>query len=580
MNLFQQIKEELLKCIFVLSSNGKLSEKAKKVDFSVEIPKEKSFGEMSSNLALVLGKFEGQNPRLVAEILAEEIRKSDKIINVEIAGPGFLNFEINNSLWFEVIISCLEEGSKFGAINSGDGKKANVEYVSANPTGPLHVGHMRGAVIGDVLANILEFIGYEVTREYYINDGGAQIKSLAHSVYLRYLECHGEEVSFSEGLYPGDYLKAVGKKVKEEYGSSLIGSSHQEWLEPISQIAVQEMLKIIKDDLKALGIRMDNFFSEKSLYDKGIIEETLSFLESKNLVYKGVLPPPKGKPKENWEEREQLLFKSTDFGDDVDRALRKADGEWTYFAPDLSYHFDKLSRGYDIIIDIFGADHAGYVKRMKSAVTALSDGKILLEVKLCQLVKLFKNGIPYKMSKREGNFVLLSDVVDEVGSEIARFVMLMRKNDAPLDFDFDKALEQSKDNPVFYVQYAHARANSILLKAKEVGLGVDLNNFTLEKFSDLSKKEEKNLFMRIAMWPRIIEMSAYNREPHRIAFYLYDLAACFHALQHMGKVNPEFRFINKENLDISQARLCLVRATQIVLSIGLLLLGVKPAKRM
>ena len=580
MNLFQQIKEELLKCIFALSSNGKLSEKAKKVDFSVEIPKEKSFGEMSSNLALVLGKFEGQNPRLVAEILAEEIRKSDKIINVEIAGPGFLNFEINNSLWFEVIISCLEDGSKFGAINLGKGKKANVEYVSANPTGPLHVGHMRGAVIGDVLANILEFIGYEVTREYYINDGGAQIKSLAHSVYLRYLECHGEEVSFSEGLYPGDYLKAVGKKVKEEYGSSLIGSSHQEWLEPISQIAVQEMLKIIKDDLKALGIRMDNFFSEKSLYDKGIIEETLSFLESKNLVYKGVLPPPKGKPKENWEEREQLLFKSTDFGDDVDRALRKADGEWTYFAPDLSYHFDKLSRGYDIIIDIFGADHAGYVKRMKSAVTALSDGKILLEVKLCQLVKLFKNGIPYKMSKREGNFVLLSDVVDEVGSEIARFVMLMRKNDAPLDFDFDKALEQSKDNPVFYVQYAHARANSILLKAKEVGLGGDLNNITLEKFSDLSKKEEKNLFMMIAMWPRIIEMSASNREPHRIAFYLYDLAACFHALQHMGKVNPEFRFINKENLDISQARLCLVRATQIVLSIGLLLLGVKPAKRM
>ena len=580
MNLFQQIKEELLKCIFALSSNGKLSEKVKKVDFSVEIPKEKSFGEMSSNLALVLGKFEGQNPRLVAEILAEEIRKSDKIINVEIAGPGFLNFEINNSLWFEVIISCLEEGSKFGAINAGEGKKANIEYVSANPTGPLHVGHMRGAVIGDVLANILEFIGYEVTREYYINDGGAQIKSLAHSVYLRYLESHGEEVSFSEGLYPGDYLKAVGKKVKEEYGSSLLGSSHQEWLEPISQIAVQEMLKIIKDDLKALGIRMDNFFSEKSLYDKGIIEETLSFLESKNLVYKGVLPPPKGKPKENWEEREQLLFKSTDFGDDVDRALRKADGEWTYFAPDLSYHFDKLSRGYDIIIDIFGADHAGYVKRMKSAVTALSDGKILLEVKLCQLVKLFKNGIPYKMSKREGNFVLLSDVVDEVGSEIARFVMLMRKNDAPLDFDFDKALEQSKDNPVFYVQYAHARANSILLKAKEAGLGGNLSNITLEKFSDLSKKEEKNLFMMIAMWPRIIEMSASNREPHRIAFYLYDLAACFHALQHMGKVNPEFRFINTENLDISQARLCLVRATQIVLSVGLLLLGIKPAKRM
>ena len=580
MNLFQQIKEELLKCIFVLSSNGKLSEKAKKVDFSVEIPKEKSFGEMSSNLALVLGKFEGRNPRLVAEVLAEEIIKSDKIINVEIAGPGFLNFEIDSSLWFEVIISCLEEGSKFGSINLGKGKKANVEYVSANPTGPLHVGHMRGAVIGDVLANILEFIGYEVTREYYINDGGSQIKSLAHSVYLRYLECHGKEISFSEGLYPGDYLKAVGKKVKEEYGSSLIGSSHEEWLEPISQIAVQEMLKIIKDDLKALGIRMDNFFSEKSLYDKGIIEETLSFLESKNLVYKGVLPPPKGKPKENWEEREQLLFKSTDFGDDVDRALRKADGEWTYFAPDLSYHFDKLSRGYDIIIDIFGADHAGYVKRMKSAVTAMSDGKILLEVKLCQLVKLFKNGIPYKMSKREGNFVLLRDVVDEVGSEIARFVMLMRKNDAPLDFDFDKALEQSKDNPVFYVQYAHARANSILLKAKEVGLGGDLNNITLEKFSDLSKKEEKNLFMMIAMWPRIIEMSASNREPHRIAFYLYDLAACFHALQHMGKVNPEFRFINKENLDISQARLCLVRATQIVLSIGLLLLGIKPAKRM
>ncbi len=580
MNVIQNIKDELTSCIAKLQLHGKISKDVADLDFSVEVPKERSFGELSTNLALVVAKVEGQSPRTIAGILAQELRENDKIIKVEIAGPGFLNFVINSNLWFEVINTCLELGESFGALGFGEGRKANVEYVSANPTGPLHVGHMRGAIIGDVLANLLQFIGYNVTREYYINDGGAQIESLAHSVYLRYLECHGQQVKFTCDLYPGEYLKRVGELVKEKYGDSLIDTPNTVWLDPITKISVDEMLQLIKDDLRAIGIKMDNFFSEKSLYRNNTIENTLKHLESKRLIYKGTLPPPKGKVQENWEEREQLLFRSTNYGDDVDRALKKADGEWTYFAPDVAYHFDKISRGYQVIIDVFGADHAGYVKRMKSAVSALSDGLITLEVKLCQLVKLFKNGVPYKMSKRAGNFVLLKDVVNEVGPEIARFVMLMRKNDAPLDFDFNKSLEQSKDNPVYYVQYAHARTNSILIRAREEGLGNNFDHISSKQFSALSKREEKDLIKMIAMWPRTIEVSAKKREPHRVAFYLYELASCFHSLQHIGKVNSEFRFINLDEPDISRARLSLVRATQNVLSIGLGILGIEPAERM
>ena len=580
MNVFEKIKNEILKCIHALCLDKKLTSEASNIDFSVEIPKEKAFGELSTNVALLLGKIEEKNPRQIAEILKEELKNNSMISRVEIAGPGFLNFIINNSLWFEVIVACIKNGSQYGSTDFGKGRSAIVEYVSANPTGPLHVGHMRGAIIGDVVSNLLQFVGYRVTREYYINDGGSQIVSLAKSVYLRYLEAHGRKVDFGEDLYPGEYLKAVGNKLKQNFGNSLMDLSFKEWFGPVSSIAVEEMLNLIKDDLAAIGIKMDSYFSEKSLYSDGIIEKSLNFLQSNDLVYEGVLPPPKGRAQSNWEQRKQLLFKSTQFGDDVDRALKKGDGEWTYFAPDVAYHFDKLARGYHIIIDILGADHAGYVKRMQAAVAALSKGASDLEVKLCQLVRLYKNGVPYKMSKRAGNFVLLRDVVNEVGADIARFVMLMRKNDAPLDFDFDKALDQSKDNPVFYVQYAHARATSILTKAEQNDMVESHVNINLEQFNLLSETEERDLIKIIAMWPKVVELAAKNREPHRISFYLYDLAASFHALQHKGKINPKSRFIIKTEPDVSAARLSLVNAAKIVLSTGLTIVGVVPKDKM
>ncbi len=580
MNVFEKIKSEILNCILKLCSDKKLVSEAFYVDFSVEVPREKAFGELSTNVALLLGKIEKRNPRKIAEILKDELKHNEMISRVEIAGPGFLNFIIDSSLWFEVIISCLRNGLQYGSIDAGKGESAIVEYVSANPTGPLHVGHMRGAIIGDVVANLLQFVGYRVTREYYVNDGGSQIVALTKSVYLRYLEAHGQKVHLGKDLYPGDYLKVVGDKLKQKFGTSLVDLSFGEWFDPVSSIAVEEMLNLIKDDLVAIGIRMDNFFSEKSLYSDGTIEKSLKFLKSNDLIYEGILPPPKGRTQSNWEQREQLLFKSTQFGDDVDRALKKANGEWTYFAPDVAYHFDKLTRGYHVIVNIFGADHAGYVKRMQAAVSALSNGSSNLEIKLCQLVKLYKNGKPFKMSKRAGTFVLLRDVVSEVGADIARFVMLMRKNDAPLDFDFDKALEESKDNPVFYVQYAHARATSVLLKAEQEGMGEGYRNISLKQFKLLSLAEERDLIMMIAMWPKVVDLASKNREPHRIAFYLYDLAACFHAVQHKGKVNPQLRFVIKEKPDISVARLSLVKATKLVLSIGLSIVGVMPKDQM
>ncbi len=580
MNIYQIIKDELLDTLKLLCSKGILSHKSLHIDFSVEAPKEQALGEVSTNIALVLSKTEKKSPRDLAEILVRELSDNGKIERIEIAGPGFINFIINNILWFEIMASCLEKGPNFASVNLGKGEKVNIEFVSANPTGPLHVGHMRGAIIGDVLANLLEFVGFSVTREYYINDAGSQIDYLTRSVYLRYLESNGEKVKFTEDLYPGDYLKNVGELIKIKYGNSLVGSCEKDYFEKVRPLAVAEMLKLIKDDLRSINIKMDNYFSEKSLYENRTIEKTLEFLANAGLVYHGTLPPPKGKMKEEWEEREQLLFKSTKFGDDVDRAFKKADGNWTYFAPDVSYHFDKICRGYKILIDVFGADHAGYVKRMKAAVSALSNETLNLEVKICQLVKIFKDGMPYKMSKRAGNFILLKDVINEVGADIARFVMLTRKNDAPLDFDFDKALEQSKDNPVFYVQYAHARASSILAKA-ETELDLEgSEKFSLKHFNLLLLMEERSLVRLIALWPKIVEAAAVKREPHRIAFYLNDLASCFHTLQHKGKINPEFRFIRVGQSDLSFARLSLVRATKSIISKGLLLLGINPVHRM
>jgi len=462
----------------------------------------------------------------------------------------------------------------------GQDLKVNVEYVSANPTGPLHVGHTRGAVFGDALASLLDFAGYDVTREYYINDGGGQVDVLARSVYLRYLEAHGQEVAFPDGTYPGDYLVATGEALKAKVGEAYVDQPESVWLQEVRTFSTDAMMDLIRADLKALGITMDVFYSEKSLYGTGRIEAAISELDSKGLIYEGVLEPPKGKKPEDWEPRQQTLFKSTEHGDDVDRPVKKSDGAWTYFAPDIAYHYDKVERGFDMLIDVFGADHGGYVKRMKAAVSALSDGRVPLDIKLTQLVKLYKDGSEFKMSKRAGTFVTLRDVVDQVGSDVTRFVMLTRKNDAPLDFDFAKVLEQSKDNPVFYVQYANARICSTLRKAASEGIATDDVTLGGADLTLVADDAQLAVAKKLAEWPRLVEIAARTHEPHRVAFYLYDLASDLHGLYHLGKSNDNLRFVNTRSQSATHANLALARAVSIVISAGLGILGVKPAQEM
>ncbi|MEL7153036.1 MAG: arginine--tRNA ligase, partial [Pseudomonadota bacterium] len=473
----------------------------------------------------------------------------------------------------------IEQGKDFGRA-ARSGKKVNVEYVSANPTGPLHVGHTRGAVFGDALAGLLDFAGWDVTREYYINDGGAQVDVVARSAYLRYREACGETIEIAEGLYPGDYLIPVGQAIKEKYGDALLNKPESEWLVELRDFATDAMLDIIKADLAALGVHMDRYFSEKSLYrleaNHGPIDDALLELAAKDLIYVGTLEPPKGMKPEDWEPRPQTLFRSTAHGDDVDRPIKKADGSWTYFAPDIAYHKDKVDRGFDLLIDILGADHGGYVKRMKAAVSALSDGKVPLEIKLCQLVRLFKDGAEYKMSKRSGNFVTLRDVLDEVGPDVARFTMLTRKNDAPLDFDFAKAMEQVKDNPVFYVQYAHARTHSAFKRADAEGVTHDVSGADLSLLTD---EGELDLIRRVAEWPRLVESAAQHQEPHRITFYLYELAQAFHSQWNRG-VDADMRFVQLDNPAMTSARLAMCMSVRVVISAGLGILGVSPMDEM
>ncbi|HKK97132.1 MAG TPA: arginine--tRNA ligase, partial [Marivita sp.] len=470
MNLFSDIRTLVTDSLAGMVADGALPKELSFDNVTVEPPRDPLHGDMATNAAMVLAKPAGQKPRDIAEALAAKLAADPRITSAEVAGPGFLNLRLDVSVWQSLPAAILKDGTAYGKSQMGQGKKVNVEYVSANPTGPLHVGHTRGAVFGDALASLLDYAGYDVTREYYINDGGAQVDVLARSVYLRYLEAHGQDVAFEDGTYPGEYLKDVGKALKAKVGDAYIGKDEHVWLAEVREFATDAMMTLIRDDLAQLGVKMDKFFSEKSLYGTGLIEAAIKDLDDKGLIYIGVLEPPKGKKPEDWEPREQTLFKSTEHGDDVDRPIQKSDGAWTYFAPDIAYHYDKVQRGYDLLIDVFGADHGGYVKRMKAAVSALSDGKTPLDIKLTQLVKLYKNGEPFKMSKRAGTFVTLADVVEQVGPDVTRFVMLTRKNDAPLDFDFDKVTEQSKDNPVFYVQYANARVHSVLRKATEVGI--------------------------------------------------------------------------------------------------------------
>lgn len=579
MNLFADIRALVLSDLAAMTQAGVLPEGLTTDNVTVEPPRDAAHGDMATNAAMVLAKPAGMKPRDIAEALAARLVDDPRIISAEVAGPGFLNLRLAPVVWQGVVGAALAAGMGYGRSDMGRGKKVNVEYVSANPTGPLHVGHTRGAVFGDALASLLDFAGHDVTREYYINDGGAQVDVLARSVYLRYLEAHGQEVAFPDGTYPGDYLIETGEALKAKVGDAYVGQGEDVWLEDVRNFATDAMMKLIEDDLASLGVKMDRFFSEKSLYDTGLIEAALDDLRSKGLIYEGVLEPPKGKKPDDWEPRKQTLFKSTDHGDDVDRPVMKSDGSWTYFAPDIAYHYDKVQRGYDALIDIFGADHGGYVKRMKAAVSALSGGTVPLDIKLTQLVKLFKNGEPFKMSKRAGTFVTLRDVVDQVGPGVTRFHMLTRKNDASLDFDFDKVLEQSRDNPVFYVQYAFARVNSVLTKAAQAGVAVDDATLAAADLSLLDHEAELALAAKLAEWPRLVETAARTNEPHRVAFYLYDLAGAFHGLWNRGNDTPSLRFL-QDDPATSQAKIALARACAVVIAAGLGILGVEPAKEL
>ena len=580
MNLFTHVREILIDILHDLSTQGILPADTDFSQITVEPPKDSRHGDMATNAAMVLSKSVETKPRELAKIISESLSQNEIVLSVDIAGPGFINISLSEACWHSLLSCVLLNGINFGRSNIGYSKKVNVEFVSANPTGPLHVGHTRGAVFGDALASLLSYSGYEVTREYYINDGGAQVDVLARSVFLRYQEAFGKEVVFEDGTYPGDYLIPIALKLKDKVGDAYLQKSEDKWLPEFRDYAVQAMMELIKSDLDLLGIEMDTYFSEKSLYDSGQIEAALDRLKNNGLIYKGILEPPKGKKTEDWEPREQTLFKSTLHGDDVDRPVLKSDGTWTYFAPDIAYHFDKITRGFDLLIDIFGADHGGYVKRMKAAVSALSNGEVPLDIKLCQLVKLYQNGEPFKMSKRAGNFVMLRDLVEQVGPDVTRFVMLTRKNDAALDFDFQKVLEQSRENPVFYVQYAHARIKSVIRKAEELDIDISDRDLSETNLTGLTHSSELSLIKKIAEWPRLVEVAARLYEPHRIAFYLFDLSSQLHAHWSKGSDNPDLRFLHNDNLVKTQSKIALARAVSIVISSGLAILGVKPAEKM
>lgn len=580
MNLFADIRAVVLDSLESLVAEGRLPAGLNTGPVTVEPPRDPAHGDMATNAAMVLAKPAGMKPREIADALAEKLMQDPRISAAEVAGPGFLNLRLDVALWQGAVKAALGDIAGFGRSTLGQGRKVNIEFVSANPTGPMHVGHTRGAVFGDALASLLDFAGYDVTREYYINDGGAQVDVLARSVYERYREANGLEPGISEGLYPGDYLIPVGEALKAQYGDIYLDKPESEWLALFREFATEAMMAMIREDLALIGVKMDVYASEKALYGTGKIEAALKRLDEAGLIYRGVLEPPKGKLPEDWEEREQTLFKSTDYGDDVDRPVKKSDGSWTYFAPDIAYHWDKIERGYDQLIDIFGADHGGYVKRMKAAVAALTGGKVSLDVKLIQLVKLFKDGEPFKMSKRAGTFVTLRDVVEQAGSDVTRFVMLTRKNDAALDFDFARVLEQSKDNPVWYVQYANARIHSVLARAASQGIAIDDASLAAADLAAASHPAEIDVMRKLAEWPRLVEIAARANEPHRVAFYLYDLAAEFHGLWNRGHEDAGLRFVQDGDDATTQAKLALIRAVGVVISGGLSILGVTPAREM
>jgi arginyl-tRNA synthetase len=583
MNLFSYFRSEVKTYLEEMAAAGALPSGLDLGRFVVEPPREAAHGDLSTNAAMVLAKPAGTNPRALAEALATKLRGHADVTEATVAGPGFINFCLADRFWHARLGDILAAGSSYGDSAMGQGIKVNVEYVSANPTGPLHVGHGRGSVFGDVLASLLAKAGFSVCKEYYINDAGAQVDVLARSAHLRYREALGERIAaIPEGLYPGDYLKAVGRDIAERDGTRWRDVPEGEWLAPVRQATIAAMMALIREDLRALGIEHEVFSSERGLVEAGAVDSALKALDDAGLLYTGTLDPPKGKVPEDWEPRPQTLFRATQFGDDVDRPVRKSDGSWTYFAADMAYHLDKFRRGSAVMIDVWGADHGGYVKRMKAAVKALTGGAGELDVKICQLVNLLDKGEPVRMSKRAGNFVTLRDVVDEVGKDVFRFMMLTRRNDQALDFDFAKVTEQSKDNPVFYVQYAHARASSVLRNAHEELAGRDLSVVALAKaeFARLGDPAELALIRLLASWPRLVESAAEAHEPHRVAFYLGEVAAAFHGLWNKGREDAGLRFILAEDASLTIARLALVQAVAFVVASGLRVLGVEPVEEM
>ncbi|MFA1688837.1 arginine--tRNA ligase [Candidatus Rickettsia barbariae] len=576
MNIFNQLKQDIIVASRQLYNNQEIANTA-----TIEIPKDSFNGDLSSNIAMIIAAKESIAPREVALKFKEVLITLPYIASIEIAGPGFINFTIKADSWQASIKDILQHEEKFFEIDIDKSKNINIEYVSANPTGPMHIGHARGAVYGDVLARILQKVSYSVTKEYYVNDAGSQINDLVSTVLLRYKEALGEQITIPAGLYPGEYLIPLGQILAKEYGNKLLTMNYAERFKIIKSFAVEKMLDLNRKDLADLGIKHDIFFFEQSLHDKGEIEETVKLLERMGLIYEGTLPAPKGKIHEEWDNRVQKLFKSTKYGDSQDRPIEKADGSWSYFASDLAYAKDKIERGANHLIYVLGADHSGYVKRIEAIVKALGKEQVKVDVKICQLVNFVENGVPVKMSKRLGSFASVQDVNHEVGKDIIRFMMLTRQNDKPLDFDLVKVKEQSRENPIFYVQYAHVRTISILSKAKEL-MPESYNNFESGKYdlSLLSSEEEIEIIKLLVSWTKTLEASAKYFEPHRIAFYLINLASKFHSMWNFGKENSDYRFVIESNKELTLARLALASAIQKVIASGLEVIGVEPMNKM
>ena len=584
MNLFHHVREHLIGLLDGLVNDGSLPSGLSYDRLTVDPPREDGHGDLALNAAMVLAKPAGMKPRDLAQLILQPLAALEWVAEAEIAGPGFINLTLASSFWQARLGDILAAGKEYGSSAMGAGKKINVEYVSANPTGPMHVGHGRGAVVGDALASLLVKAGYSVQREYYINDAGAQIELLARSLHWRYREALGDEPGeFPEDYYPGDYLLPVAEDLIQRDGEKWLGASEDAWMGPISDFAAEQMMELIRGDLAQLGVRHDHFSSERALVEAGKVSAALEDLETRGLAYTGVLESPKGKTPEDWEPRPQTLFRASQFGDDVDRPLRKSDGSWTYFASDMAYHRDKFERGFSDMINVWGADHGGYVKRMQAAVKALTGEEGGLDVKLCQMVNLMEEGKPVKMSKRAGTFVTLAEVVDQVGKDVVRFIMLTRKNDAQLDFDLAKVSEQSRDNPVFYVQYSHARCCSVLRHAEEIFETSEISMEAMQNadFKRLTDSAELALIKIMAAWPQTVESAAEAHEPHRIAYYLHDLSAAFHALWTKGsKEDTSLRFLSAEDRPLTVARLAMVKALATVIASGLEVMGVEPVEEM